>query len=390
MKFSIFLKIIFTISLIFNNLVRSHAQTTLAQNPTVLNLLKQGTQKMYNYEFDDAEVSFNQATTLLPQHPAPFLLKAMLIYWRNLPLIATHAKIPEMKNLLSKAEELARVMQVNGQVKSQTNGQKSAQEQEKLYAEGVFFEMTAKSIVMQHYAKVGESSKALGLAKDIYGHLKTGMRLKDSYHEFYFSSGLYNYYREAYPEAKPFFKIVSWIFQSGDKKLGLEQLVFAGKNCVISQTQAWFFLTHIYLTYEKNPFKSVEYARELVLRFPKNRYYLCRYVETLLLTKQFELAATHIQILLKNPSPEVYTVMITQVLAGMLEEKHHKNYVLAKNYYQNALQLAAPFQVAGNHYQAYCYLGLSKIATAEKQPATAKINFKKAEDIAEYKYIFDF
>jgi tetratricopeptide (TPR) repeat protein len=368
------LKFIFAIFFFLCISYSSNAQNNLLENTAVFQIMKQGTQKMYNYDFDGAEILFNQAMILLPKHPAPILMKGMLIYWRNLPLVASSPKVAEMQKLLLKAEELAQAM-----LKIDAKN-----------PEAIFFEMTARSLMMQHYAKIGESSKALSEARHIYGNVKTGMELQDKFNEFYFSSGLYNYYREKYPEVKPFYKIVSWIFQAGDKKLGLEQLVFAGKHCVISQTQALFFLTHIYLTYEKNPFKSVEYAKELSNKFPKNRYYLCRYVETLLLTKQYDLANTHLQSLLKESSVEPFTVMISQVWAGILEEKKNKNYILAQKYYQNAIQLATTFGIAGNHYQAYAYIGLSKIAKINKQDNIAKNYWKKAEELAEYKYIFDY
>jgi tetratricopeptide (TPR) repeat protein len=363
-------------SLLFNIclLTTTKAQTKILQNTVVLNLLKQGTQKMYNYDFDGAAILFNQANVLLPKHPAPFLLKGMLLHWQNLPMSLTNPKLAEMEKLLLKSIELGQAMQ----------------EIEEEDPEGIFFELTARSLIMQYYAKSSQNMKALGEARNIYSHVKTGMKLKDKFNEFYFTSGIYNYYREAYPEAKPFYKSLVWIFQSGNKKLGLEQLVYAGNHTIIAQTQAWAFLTHIYLTYEKNPARAVEYAKELVTRFPKNRYFMSRYIETLLLTKQYNLAEPLIQNLLKETSPEPFTVMITQVLAGILAEKQAKNYILAKNYYHNAIKLSIPFGIFGNHYQAYSYLGLSRIATLENQAVLAKTYRKKAEEIAEYKYIFAF
>ncbi len=280
-------KIIFSIIAILlyiSKIANVNAQSKILENTLVLNILTQGTQKMYNYDFEGAEILFHQANVLLPKHPAPFLLKGMLMYWKNLPMALTNPKLAEMEKLLLKSIELGQLMQ------EETDDD----------PEGIFFEMTARSLIMQYYAKSSQNMKALGEARNIYSHIKTGMKLKDKFNEFYFTTGIYNYYREAYPEAKPFYKSLVWIFQAGNKKIGLEQLVYAGKHTIIAQTQAWAFLTHIYLTYEKNPAKAVEYAKELVVRFPKNRYFMSRYVETLLLTKQYDLATTYIQNLLKG------------------------------------------------------------------------------------------
>ena len=54
------------------------------------------------------------------------------------------------------------------------------------------------------------------------------------------------------------------------------------------------------------------------------------------------------------------------------------------------LVMATTFGIAGNHYQAYAYVGLSKIAKISKQDNIAKNYWKKAEELAEYKYIFDY
>jgi tetratricopeptide (TPR) repeat protein len=370
-------KLIFIVIFLYNSCLSTfvYAQQTLFQHTEAFNLLKQGSQKMYNYDFQEAALLFNQAQKLLPNHPAPVLLQGVLVYWQNLPL-ATNSLVPmaEMEKLIRKAASLAQTMQ----------------DKNKKSEEGIFFEMTARSLLMQHYAKLDQQSKALGEARSIYNHIKTGMKMKDTFNEFYFTTGIYNYYREAYPEAKPMYKPFAWFFQAGDKELGLQQLVYAGKNCVITQTQAWAFLTHIYLTYEKNPFKAVQYAKELVTRYPQNRLFMCRYVETLLLTKQYAIASPQIDLLLTNSSPEPFTVMITQVLAGIFTEKHQKNYAKAKTYYNKVIELAQTFEVVGQQYQAYAYLGLSRIAKIENQVAQAKTYRKKAEKLAEYPYIFVF
>jgi tetratricopeptide (TPR) repeat protein len=368
-------KLFLIFSFIFSFLFCVKAQNNnLLQNTVALNLLKQGIQKMYNYNFESADKIFEQAEKLLPQHPAIPMLRAGLLYWQNLPLEESNINVIKVENYLKKAILLAQNMQ----------------KKDKNNAEAIFFELTSHSIIMQHYAKIGQQMKALGEAREMYGLLKQGFDLLDQYEEFYFTTGIYNYYRVAYPQEKPIYKPFVWLFKDGNKALGLKQIEYAAKNATITQTQAYFFLTHIYLTYEKNLDKSIGYAKELNNLFPKNRYFLTRYVETLLFSKQYDLALPLVQQLLREPSPEKYTVLIAQVQMGILEEKRNKNFVLAKTYYQNALKLAKPFGNSGKHQQAYCYLGLSRMAAAEKKPKEAKDFRKQAEDLAEYQYIFVF
>jgi tetratricopeptide (TPR) repeat protein len=354
--------------------IKLNAQNSLQQNTAVMTLLKQGANKMYNYDFDGADMLFNQAEKLLPKHPAPMLLKAVNLYWRYLPLEEGNVNIPQMVKCLNATITLAQAIQ----------------EDKEDDPEAIFFELTARSLLMQHYSKNGQHMKALGEAKTLYSLVKDGFTLKEKYNEFYFTTGIYNYYREAYPEAKPVYKPFVWVFQSGNKALGLQQLVHSTKNTVIAQTQAYAFLTHIYLTYENNLNKAVNYAKDLVNIYPNNRFFVCKYIETLLLSKQYDTAEPYLRKMQQETSAEKFTPIINTVFLGVLEEKKYKNYPLASQYYLKAIENASKFGEIGKQYKAYAYLGLSRIAALQNQGQVARTYRKQAEAIAEYPYIFAF
>jgi tetratricopeptide (TPR) repeat protein len=360
--------------LLIGTITKLNAQNSLQQNTAVMNILKQGANKMYNYDFDGADILFNQAEKLLPKHPAPVLLKGVNLYWRNLPLEEGNAQIPQMVKYLNAAIALAQ----------------SIQEDNENDPEAIFFELTARSLLMQHYSKNGQHMKALGEAKTLYSLVKDGFTLKEKYNEFYFTTGIYNYYREAYPEAKPVYKPFVWVFQSGNKALGLQQLVYSAKNTVITQTQAYAFLTHIYLTHENNISKAIGYAKDLITIYPNNRLFVCKYVETLLLSKQYDIAEPYLRKMHQEIAVEKFTPIINTVFLGMLEEKKYKNYNLASQHYLKSIENATKFGEVGKQYKAYAYLGLSRIAILQNQPQIARSYRKQAEAIAEYPYIFTF
>jgi len=52
------------------------------------------------------------------------------------------------------------------------------------------------------WADNGKSGKVVPDLRTMYKRTKEGFELKDRFVEFYFSTGLYNYYIEAYPEAE--------------------------------------------------------------------------------------------------------------------------------------------------------------------------------------------
>jgi tetratricopeptide (TPR) repeat protein len=364
----------FIFFLFIHTITQLNAQNSLQQNTVVMNLLKQGADKMYNYDFDGADILFNQAEKLLPKHPAPVLLKGVNLYWRYLPLEEGNVNIPQMVRYLKTAITLAQAIQKD-------NGEDP---------EAIFFELTARSLLMQHYSKNGQHMKALGEAKTLYGLVKDGFTLKEKYNEFYFTTGIYNYYREAYPEAKPVYKPFVWVFQSGNKVLGLQQLAYSAKNTVIARTQAYAFLTHIYLSHENDIHKAVAYAKELANIYPNNRFFVCKYVETLLLSKQYDSAEPYLRKMQQETSVERFTPIINTVFLGLLEEKKYKNYTLASQYYLKTIDNATKFGEVGRQYKAYAYLGLSRIAALQNQLQIARTYRKQAEAIAEYPYIFAF
>ena len=68
--------------------------------------------------------------------------------------------------------------------------------------------------------------------------MKTGFDLMHKNPEFYYTTGLYNYYREQYPESHPGYKTVVWVLAGGDKEKGLQLLHKASKEALFTKTEA--------------------------------------------------------------------------------------------------------------------------------------------------------
>ena len=71
----------------------------------------------------------------------------------------------------------------------------------------------------------------------------TPLILPTYYSDFYFFTGVYNYYREAYPEAYPVYKPLALLFPKGSKTKGLEDLLIASKNSIFLKAEAFSFLS---------------------------------------------------------------------------------------------------------------------------------------------------
>ena len=123
--------------------------------------------------------------------------------------------------------------------------------------------------------------KAVGEASRAYTLLKRGFDLTDQYPEFLFASGIYNYFREAYPRINPFVKPFIWFFRSGDIEKGINQLKEAAGNTVLSRVEAHMYLGYIFLRYEENPKEAQSYMFQLMNEYPENPYIQCKYLESL-------------------------------------------------------------------------------------------------------------
>ncbi len=82
--------------------------------------------------------------------------------------------------------------------------------------------------------------------------------------------GIYNYYAEVVPDKYPVVKPFMIFFPSGDRKKGLEQLDLAARYSKYAKTEATYFLMQNYFVFEKDYLKSLELAKQLHTRYPRN------------------------------------------------------------------------------------------------------------------------
>ena len=117
-----------------------------------------------------------------------------------------------------------------------------------------------------------------------------GFDRTDEFPDFYFSNGLYYYYREKYPELRPFYKSFLWLFPSGNKEKGIEDLKMCTHEGIFSSEMAHLYLFHIYLRYENNGRYALSYAKNLYTQYPQNTRFKTIYAESLIAEQQYALA----------------------------------------------------------------------------------------------------
>jgi hypothetical protein len=196
-------------------------------------------------------------------------------------------------------------------------------EKDKKNEEAIFFSLAAHGYLAQYYADEKSIFKAIREANNAYAYMKLGFNMLYDHSEFYYTTGLYNYYREQYPEMHPLYKPFMWFFAGGNKQLGLEQLKIASQDAVFTRVEALNYAAHINLRYELNPAKAEKFAVQLVKEFSRNNLYKAIYIETLLTLEKFSEARPLIFEL--ESANSSYFKMIGEVYKATLLEKQEKN-----------------------------------------------------------------
>jgi len=343
----------------------SLAAQLLNDNDSKQNLIK-GLDKLYNYEFREADAIFQKVKAKYPQHPVTPLLSALQVQWQNLPLEKNPKAVSTYMSLLEKCRASAESMLTDPNKK----------------AEATFFLLASHGYTALAYTYRKESMKAANEARKAYGYMKDGFGMMERNPEFYFTSGLYNYYRVQYPETHPMVKPVMIFFENGNKKAGLTQLELAVQRSVFSRVEAAYYYMNVNLKYELNYNKALVYADQLHDKYPQNPIYLMRYTETLIMLGKYEEAEHKIDLLHKINSP-VYQIA-ANLFDGLLTEKSKRNDKLALEFYNNVLK-NEPDERYTKDYYAMTYIGIGRIADRAGNKKRADEMYKKALEYAENK-----
>ena len=322
-------------------------------------LVKQSADHIYNSDPDSATFYIDLVYKEVPEHPVVPLMRAMTLLWANIPTISEEL-FQQMQDQLYYAVELAEAMDPD--LKD---------------PEMVFFAMASHGLLAEYYADQEYNLRAVGEANKAYGLMKKGFEIVEDYPEFLFTTGLYNYFREKYPQKHPVYKPLLWFFRDGDMELGLDQLEQACEVSVLSQVEAHVYLSYIYLRYEYRPAKAQEYLEILVKKYPNNFYAKAKYLESLANPQDFKRAPVEvIYSLTQHENP--YYKLAGNVFLGYLEEYVIGNSEKAEFAYREGLKYGLELDHHGEYFKGLGYLGLGRVLMEKGEKEEAKANLELA------------
>ena len=364
-RFIAFLSLILPLSMLL------YGQSSYLKRPDLLERVEACLQYTYNFSFQDARMIQRQLAQETPEHPAPSFLEALIIYWESFPLTPEKEASSQFIDLMDHTVEMAEPYLENTDT----------------YLEGVFFDLFGRAFKAMFWADNGRSVKLIPDLAPMYRQTKEGFNLKEQFPEFYFSTGLYNYYIEAYPEAHPAYKPLVAFMQDGDKALGLQQLNYAINHAVYLKVESILFMSLIQLKYEKDLNTAYLFAERLYRTYPRNTYYQGHLITILLYLNRFSQVKQVIQAM--DGQHDDYSEMIRNMATAFLEEKQNGNKRAAIRYYNETIENAAALGPFTDSFTAIGYMGLSRIEKSKGNSRGAEEFARKAARYTSYPFILE-
>lgn len=363
------LKIIFGLGVFAFFLSTGTIHSQILRDTTSLNLLKKGIDYVYNFQFNEAESIYKKIDESYPDHQIVMLFKGMLTCWQNYPLVQTSPACASYEEVMRKCIDLC---------DKKRNSQDAT--------EVLLTNLCARGLLLQFYADNNMSLEVFPLATSTYPYVKHAFNYTSSFADFYFFTGLYNYYREAYPETYPIYKSLAFLFPKGDKVRGIKEMQTASRNSIVLKAESFSFLSGIYLDYENNFAKATFYSKALTDLYPGNLLYLGEYIKNLLLIRQYDEAEKIIKYNAGKTKNNFFEGQLS-IFNGIIQEKKYRDNSKAEQYYNKGVRAISLYGEYGNEYMAYGYFGLSRISHDVGEKHYKRTYRKLALKLAAYKKI---
>ncbi len=341
-------------------------QTPISSDPELKKLVLKGLDKMYNFKFKEAESIFKQVKVKLPGHPLYYMLMAMNLDWQWEPELTNDTMVKKMKAFLNHTVELCDDL-LNVQKKDD--------------AEIMFIYFTAEGFLARIHSMQGDFMAAVKNSTNAYKYVKRGFTLKEKLSDFYFSTGMYNYYRERYPELHPIIKPFAKMMDKGNAVEGIEQLKTSYRTSFFSKMESANYLVNIYFKYEGKPAEILSTIEDVIKKYPDNLFFVYKYAEGLMQTNQTEKALPYIEKLIS--SNWSYYKCVGNIMTTWYNLNNNKTTEAIASMALADVLYKKMYKVNDNLH-GYYYITKGKLAQAEGKNAEAKKLYNTAANKAEY------
>ena len=217
--------------------------------------------KMYNYQFEEAEKEFRWLVSEYQNHPLPVFLLGLSSWWKiDAQSSKSYIGESQKENVLDKNFLNLMDESINLSKRIYNQGNK---------VDGAFFLAASYGFKGRLLSERRKWSAAAFAGRNAIKYLKEIRKDDLMIPEISFGNGLFNYYSiwisERYPLLKPIIKL----FPEGNKNKGVEQLNIASNNSFYTRTEAQYFLMRIY-SGEGKLTKALQLSKYLKDTYPEN------------------------------------------------------------------------------------------------------------------------
>ncbi len=220
-------------------------------------LVSQGTNYIYNIEFEKAEQCFKKIQSLEPNNPAGYFLDAMIEWWEI--NMFPFSKKTDDKFLV----KVDKVIQLSD----------ALLEKEEYDLTGLFFKGAALGYRARLFAQRNSWLDAASDGKAAFDIMTKCYERAPQNHDIMMGTGIYNYFAEAIPEKMPLLKPIVLFFPKGNKKIGILQLKSSAAYARYTKVEALTTLMQINYSFEENMNEAYFYSKQLKTAYPNNPYF---------------------------------------------------------------------------------------------------------------------
>lgn len=348
---------------------RIPASSQILRDSASLNIVMKSISSIYDLKFNESKEFISKLSKAYPDHPVVYVLEAMQMYWENYPMTTYSADYNSFEKKLRKCIEIC------------SNKTDTADE-----AEFLLTNLSARGLLLLFYLDNDLTMSVIPLAASTYKYIRLSFEFTSAYNDFFFFTGLYDYTREAYPEAYPVYKPLAMLFPKGDKAKGLQEIKKAAQYSIYFRAEAYSFLSDINLSFENNYEQAYLCSKSVQDLYPANLEYLGLHLRNLLFTKRYDEAERLIKSSGTKTTNPFYQAQLT-IYKGVLQEKKYYNDKLAEQLYLKGIEDISVFGHYGNEFTAYGYFGLSRINARKGEGSLEKSYRKKAVELADFKNV---
>jgi len=329
---------------------------------------------MYNFKFNAAAAQFKWLRNEYQDHPLPYFLLGLNEWWKIMPNqeveIYDEAFLSYMDSAIEKAEDLYNV--------------------DSTKIEGAFFLSAAYGFEARLHSDRSNWIRAAAYGNKALNYLEDCRVGKELSPELKFGDGLFNYFsvwiRDNYPNLRP----LLFIFDKGDKDLGLEQLREVAHNAFYTRIEAQYWLMRILFSEERQYQKAMVIAEYLNKMFPDNAYFHRYYARMLYSSGEAMKAKYECEEILRKidegyPGYEETSGRWAAYFLGSIWESS-RNDQNALRYFQMAADYGEEIEAYESGYYLYALLGVARIYKRNGDEKKAKEYLKMIKKYAKRKH----